>query len=384
MNIIYLFDQILFVLMALTVFYLFVFSLYSVWNKYENTLSGKIKNRMAVLIPSYKEDSVIMESVNSMLSQDYPKELFDIVVISDKMSAQTNEMLSTLPIKLLEIDPEISSKAFAMRCAMEWLPEANYNIVVILDADNCVKEDFLSRVNEIFNSGIKALQAHRMAKDTGNDMAILDAISEEINNSIFRKGHTSMGLSSALIGSGMAFDFRWFRDNVAKLETSGEDKELELLLFKDRIYVEYIDNLPVYDEKVKREKTFYNQRRRWVATQFGSLARGLRGLPKALVTFNFDYIDKVLQWMMLPRVVVLGLICIMIVVMFLLNWQLSMKWIFLLISLIVAFLMAIPQYLLTKRSLHALKRVPLIFLLMFANLFRSKGANKKFIHTQKG
>lgn len=384
MNIIYLFDQILFVLMALTVFYLFVFSLYSVWNKYENTLSGKIKNRMAVLIPSYKEDSVIMESVNSMLSQNYPKELFDIVVISDKMSAQTNEMLSTLPIKLLEIDPEISSKAYAMRCAMEWLPEANYNIVVILDADNCVKEDFLSRVNEIFNSGIKALQAHRKAKDTGNDMAILDAISEEINNSIFRKGHTSMGLSSALIGSGMAFDFRWFRDNVAKLETSGEDKELELLLFKDRIYVEYIDNLPVYDEKVKREKTFYNQRRRWVATQFGSLARGLRGLPKAIVTFNFDYIDKVLQWMMLPRVVVLGLICIMIVVMFLLNWQLSMKWIFLLISLIVAFLMAIPQYLLTKRSMHALKRVPLIFLLMFANLFRSKGANKKFIHTQKG
>jgi len=384
MKIFYLFDQILFVLMALTVFYLFVFSLYSVWNKYENTLSGKIKNRMAVLIPSYKEDSVIMESVNSMLSQDYPKELFDVVVISDKMSAQTNEMLSTLPIKLLEIDPEISSKAYAMRCAMEWLPETNYDIVVILDADNCVKEDFLSRVNEIFNSGIKALQAHRMAKDTGNDMAILDAISEEINNSIFRKGHTSMGLSSALIGSGMAFDFRWFRDNVAKLETSGEDKELELLLFKDRIYVEYIDNLPVYDEKVKREKTFYNQRRRWVATQFGSLARGLKGLPKAFFTFNFDYIDKVLQWMMLPRVVVLGLICIMIVVMFIVEWQLSMKWIFLLISLIVAFLMAIPQYLLTKRSIHALKRVPLIFLLMFANLFRSKGANKKFIHTQKG
>lgn len=384
MKIFYLFDQILFVLMAMTVFYLFVFSLSSMWSKSEKTVSGKKKKKMAVLIPAYKEDPVIMESVNSMLCQDYKKELFDIVVISDKMTDQTNEMLSRLPVKLLKIDPEFSSKAYAMRYAMEWLPETNYEIVVILDADNCVNKDFLSRVNDIFNSGIKALQAHRMAKDTGNDMAILDAISEEINNSIFRKGHTSMGLSSALIGSGMAFDFRWFRDNVAKLETTGEDKELELLLFKDRIYVEYIDNLPVYDEKVKREKTFYNQRRRWVATQFGSLARSLRGLPKALVTFNIDYIDKVLQWMMLPRVVVLGLICIMIVVMFIMEWQLSIKWIFLLVSLIVAFLMAIPQYLLTKRSLQALKRIPLIFLLMFANLFRSKGANKKFIHTQKG
>lgn len=384
MKIIYLFDQVLFVLMALTVFYLFVFSLCSMWSKSEKILPGKKRKKIAVLIPAYKEDSVIMESVNSMLSQDYTKELFDIVVISDKMTAQTNELLSRLPVKLLKIDPEFSSKAFAMRCAMDTLSETNYDIVVILDADNCVNEDFLSRVNDIFSSGVKALQAHRMAKDTGTDMALLDAISEEINNSIFRRGHTSLGLSSALIGSGMAFDFRWFRDNVKRLETSGEDKELELLLFKDRIFVEYMEDLPVYDEKVKREKTFYNQRRRWVATQFGSLARGLRGIPKALVTFNFDYVDKVIQWMMLPRVVVLGLICIMIVVMFILDWQLSMKWMFLLISLIVAFLMAIPQYLLTKRSLHALKRVPLIFLLMFANLFRSKGANKKFIHTQKG
>ncbi len=384
MKIFYLFDQILFVLMALTVFYLFVFSLYSMWNKKENRQIKKLKNRFVVLIPAYKEDSVIMESVNSVLNQDYPKNLLDIVVISDKMSEQTNDRLSKSPIKLLKINPETSSKAFAMRCAIDTLPETHYDIVVILDADNTVKEDFISRVNDLFNSGVRALQAHRMAKDTGNDMSVLDAISEEINNSIFRKGHTSLGLSSALIGSGMAFEFKWFRNNVNNLETSGEDKELELLLFKDRIYIEFAENLPVYDEKVKKEKIFYNQRRRWIATQFGSLAKGLKGLPKALVTFNFDYVDKVIQWMMLPRVVVLGLISVMAFISLLFDWQLTVKWIFLLICLIVTFLMAIPQYLLTKRALHALKRVPLIFLLMFANLFRTKGANKKFIHTQKG
>jgi len=35
-------------------------------------------------------------------------------------------------------------------------------------------------------------------------LALLDGISEEINNNIFRKGHQTLGLSSALIGSGMA------------------------------------------------------------------------------------------------------------------------------------------------------------------------------------
>ncbi len=226
MKIFYLFDQILFVLMALTVFYLFVFSLYSMWNKKENRQIKKLKNRFVVLIPAYKEDSVIMESVNSVLNQDYHKNLLDIVVISDKMSEQTNDRLSKSPIKLLKINPETSSKAFAMRCAIDTLPETHYDIVVILDADNTVKEDFISRVNDLFNSGVRALQAHRMAKDTGNDMSVLDAISEEINNSIFRRGYFT-----ALFGSdriGMAFEFKWFRNNVNNLETSGEDKELEL------------------------------------------------------------------------------------------------------------------------------------------------------------
>jgi hypothetical protein len=34
---------------------------------------------------------------------------------------------------------------------------------------------------------------------TNNSWAILDAISEEINNNIFRKGHRVLGLSSAII-----------------------------------------------------------------------------------------------------------------------------------------------------------------------------------------
>jgi hypothetical protein len=52
---------------------------------------------------------------------------------------------------------------------------------------------------------IFAVQGHRTAKNTNNSWAILDAISEEINNNIFRKGHRVLGLSSAIIGSGMAF-----------------------------------------------------------------------------------------------------------------------------------------------------------------------------------
>ena len=46
-------------------------------------------------------------------------------------------------------------------------------------------------------------------KDTNT--AVLDAVSEEINNSIFRKGHTRLGFSSGLSGSGMAFEYDLFK-----------------------------------------------------------------------------------------------------------------------------------------------------------------------------
>ena len=384
MNILHTLDTIVFSLMALAVSYIFVFALFSLWDRKNDHKQAKKKSRVVVLIPAYKEDSVIIESVDSMLKQDYEADCLDVVVISDKMQDETNQQLLKLPITLFIINPEISSKAHAMNCAIDLLGERNYDFVVILDADNTVEENFISRINDIYNSGIKAIQAHRKAKNFDNDMAILDAISEEINNSIFRKGHTSFGLSSALIGSGMAFDYEWFRMNVKKLETAGEDKELELLLFKERIYIDFIDDLPVYDEKVKKKRVFYNQRRRWLATQVGSFISGLKGVPKAIFSLNLDYIDKIVQWLLPPRVVMIGFISIVSLLLLVIDWKISLKWIVLLIFLVVTFVMAIPDYLVTKRNLRAVKRIPLLFILMFINLFRTKGANKKFIHTQKG
>jgi hypothetical protein len=39
------------------------------------------------------------------------------------------------------------------------------------------------------------VQGHRAAKNT-KDFAMLDAISEEINNNIYSKGHRAIGMSS--------------------------------------------------------------------------------------------------------------------------------------------------------------------------------------------
>ncbi len=376
-------EWILFIIMAIPVGYYFVFSFFSLWGGGKKYPVAKKKSRVVVLIPAYKEDRVIEGSVRSLMSQEYPENKMDIVVISDKMRDETNEMLSALPVRLLAINPETSSKAVALNMAIDSLKGEKYDLIVILDADNVVEPNFISEINDAFYFGLTAIQAHRTAKNLNNDMAILDAISEEINNSIFRKGHVNMGFSSALIGSGMAFDYKWFKQNVNKLTTSGEDKELEIILFKDRVFVDYLDNLMVYDEKIQGEKSFYNQRRRWIAAQFGSLFSALKDLPGAIFSRNVDYIERIFVWMMPPKIIIMGIISIASVITLIFQWRLTIKWWALLILMLISFAMAIPDFLITKRSLKAINRLPLIFILMFINLFRTKGVNKKFIHTSK-
>jgi len=377
-------DSLCFFLLGMSVLYLFVFALLShIKRKDIYPPAGKL-HRFVVLYPAYKEDRVIENAVSNFLLQDYPKSCYDIVVISDQMQEDTVNRLKAMPIKLIEIDFRQSSKAKAMQYAMMNLSNDSYDMVVIMDADNTVEPNFLNEFNKAYHNGCLVIQAHRMAKNLDTDTAILDAVSEEINNSIFRKGHVRLGLSSALIGSGMAIDYQWLKKNIHKLRTAGEDKELEALLLKENIYIEYLEHVNVYDEKTQKDSTFYNQRRRWLASQLFAITNNIGKLPGALLNGKFDYANKICQWMMLPRVLLIGFIGIISIIVLLYQWTWAIKWLILELLLIISLSIAVPDYLVNERFKKAIWKAPKLFLLMTLNLFRLRGVNKKFIHTEHG
>ena len=102
-----------------------------------------------------------------------------------------------------------------------------------------------------------------MAKNLNTGMAYLDAISEEINNSIFRLGHVNLGMSAALIGSGMAFEYPLFYDAMMdNTSVGGFDRVLEMKLLYKGIHIHYLLDTIVRDEKIQKANSFYKQRRR--------------------------------------------------------------------------------------------------------------------------
>ena len=60
----------------------------------------------------------------------------------------------------------------------------------------------------------------------------------------------------------------------------------------------------------------------------------------------------------------------------------SIKWWILSFIQFVAMLVPVPSELMTGRLLRALMRIPVLAFIMIGNLFKLKGANKKFIHTE--
>lgn len=377
-------DAVIFLLFLLAVLYILIFSLASLKKRKDVYPPAKRKHRFAVLFPAYREDAVIIHSVQTFLKQEYPKEMYEVIIIADMMKESTIHGLRNLSATVLEVDYEKSTKTKALQFAVDYLQtkKEHFDMVVILDADNIVKPTFLDKLNNAFYSGCLAIQTHRVAKNRNTSTAVLDAVSEEINNSIFRKGHTNLGFSSALIGSGMAFDYDWFKENIYKADHVGIDKQLERLLLTQRIYIEYLTNVYTYDEKVQKTGHFYAQRRRWIATQFTNLFSGMWSLPKAFFTGNWDYCDKLLQWMMPPRVILFGFIILIACAFTWYDWVLSLKWWGLLFTLCVAFSLAVPDYLVDNRFRKAILSLPILFLLMFFNIFRLRGANKEFIHTE--
>ena len=374
--ILYIIDWGLFIVTAGTVLYLGLFAIASFINRAHETPRTKRQNRIVVLIPSYKQDDVIEHTVISVLSQAYPQRMFDVTVISDHQSEMTNMRLAQYPITLLTPNFAESTKAKSLQYAILNLPEFKiYDIVLILDADNIVEQDFLQKVNEAFEiAATKAIQTHRISKNRDTTAARLGAIFEEINNAIFRRGHINMGLSSALAGSGTAYDFNWFKNNVMKAKTAGEDKELEALLLRQEIFIDYFEEIYVYGEKKRTTIKLNQQRGRWATQQFQNVIRNIKFLPGAVFRKQYDLADKIIQWMLLPRTTMMAIIILMSIVLPFIYMTLAIKWWILAALALFIFALVTPDYLIEEVWDNSLLRSPFTTLW---KKFRDKNKNEK-------
>ena len=362
-QLLYIIDWFLFGIVALTVLYLMVFTIASLFFHQQALTKTKQQNRFIILISAYNNPGVI-HTVKSILAQSYPQRLFDVTVISDHNDEMTNFRLAQEPVTLLTSNFTKSTKAKALQLAVNNLPQFKiYDVAIILDAGNVVDTEFLSMMNDAFESaGTKAIQAHRLSRNRDTTASRMGSVFEEINNSIFRRGHIVLGLSAGLMGSGCAFDFNWFKSNIFNIKSAWEDKEMEALLMRQHVYVDYFDQIFVFDEKTREAKEFNRERGRWIKAQFWMFLHNIRFFPMAILNRQYNWADKIIQWMLIPRMVMMAIIIGMCIILPCIYTSLAFKWWGLFAIVLLLFALATPDYLVDDHWETTFFKSPLVLM----------------------
>ncbi|MGN1210492.1 MAG: glycosyltransferase [Candidatus Cryptobacteroides sp.] len=371
---------ILILLLAVPAVYYFVFAVAGrISHVGRKVNSEAVASQFCILIPAYRSDGFILPTVKSALDQDYPEDRFRVVVISDGMKEETDELLRAAGAEVQKVCFENSTKAAALNAAMEYLGSGAADYVAILDSDNIVDRSFLRQMNGALGGRMVAVQGHRCAKNTDTPVAMADGIFEEVNNLVFRQGHCALGLSSALIGSGMALPYEWFAKNAGGFVTAGEDKEMELQLLKDGIFVEYASGIRILDEKTRSMGNLQKQRMRWLTAQYFLIGRALGELPQARL--KAGYADKLLQWAFPPRILLVTGLPLVAIVTILARSAFMPVYAASTVLLYTGIALGVPEWVKAGDLLAIIKQGPMMLWTTIKNIFRKKSGKDKYIHT---
>lgn len=365
-------DAILFLLLAIPVLYLFIYALASL-KKYKNPYPPAEKqHRFLVLFVVLKNGKEVIESINHFLdTQIYPREMYDIAIAATQLPEDDLVALLQMPVSIVVPDKEHCSKVYAIQQVMERYSPNEYDAITIFNSDNKAVPNALELFNNAYYSGCDAIQAHRMTENLNTNISVLNATSEEINNRLFRKAHTVLGFSSALIGSGMMLDFEMFHRIAPRLISSDLTKGLEMELLKENIYTEYIEDVICYCKKTEDTSGYNRERQRWLSAQYQSTLLAIVQLPLAFLQGKWDLCEKLFQWLMPSRFLLIIYIAVFTTAITFLDWSLSFKWYGLLAALFLSFLMAMPDGEISHHFRKAFWSLPiLIFASAFSHVVR--------------
>ncbi len=222
------------------------------------------KTRFRICVPAHDESAGIGATVESLLAIDYPRELFDVLVIADNCSDDTADQARRAGAVVLERRSETErGKGYALHHAFERLPE-NVDAVAVIDADTLVSPNLLRAFEARLLAGAHAVQADYAVRNPNAGWRTrLIAIAFGAFHIVRSRGRERMGVSAGLRGNGMCFSASVLRQVPHEAFSVVEDVEYGIRLAEAGFRVFYADEAHVYGEMVSNARAARSQRERW-------------------------------------------------------------------------------------------------------------------------
>lgn len=227
-------------------------------------------SRLLIVIPAHDERSGIARTVASCRAQDYPAELFQVLVIADNCSDDTAEIAASAGAEVVVREhPTQRSKGYALEYLIDQLVRSGrferLDAIVVIDADSIATPDLSRKFDAMIQAGDDWIQAYyTVANADASWRTRLMTYAFSLINGVDPLGHDRLGFSSPLHGNGMCFTTRGLKRVPWKSYGLVEDYEYSWVV---RMAGERIAFLP--DAAVKATmlegggEAAANQRRRW-------------------------------------------------------------------------------------------------------------------------
>ncbi len=244
------------------------------------------RTRFACLVAARNEEAVIGALVESLREQDYPNALYDIFVIPNNCTDNTEAAALTAGAKIFRCFEPIRCKGDALHEAVAWLLPRGYDAFCVFDADNVADTQFLARMNDAFCAGAQVCKgAMRVKNPYDSWLSGCYGLYFTLFDTFFSRARMSCGLSSKLVGTGFAVH-RAVLERLGGWNTStiAEDAEFAALCAANGVRVCFVPNALTYDEAPNDFVVSLRQRRRWCSgimdaavKMDAALAAALRG-----------------------------------------------------------------------------------------------------------
>ncbi len=225
-------------------------------------------HKYAILIAARNEKYVIGNLLDSIKKQDYPSELLTTFVVADNCTDNTAEIARNNGAICYErFDDEHKTKGFALEYLLDRIEEdygrQSFEGYFIFDADNLLNQNYISKMNDAFDSGEKIITSYRNTKNFDeNWIASTYALHWIRSIRMNHRARSVLRLATNIQGTGFLFASEIVKDGWHYTSLT-EDRALTADAVAQGYQITYQDEAEFFDEQPVSLRVALRQRLRW-------------------------------------------------------------------------------------------------------------------------
>jgi cellulose synthase/poly-beta-1,6-N-acetylglucosamine synthase-like glycosyltransferase len=257
-------------------------------------------------------------------------------------------------------------------------------VLIIFDSDNLVHPNYLKNLNRYFQRGFKVVQTHMLSKNPDNTYARLDSMGHIYYTFYERLVKMQLGMSSAILGLGIAIDFDLYKEINYQHTIGGFDKKLQSQLARKVKQIAFAEDAVVYDEKVEDAAVLQQQRTRWIYSYFGHFKESWLLTKAGFKNLNMGQILLGTSMLRPPMILLVLAMLLLAFLSFFINPALLYGWAVIVPLFGINFLLTILTQSRQKGMLQSVKSLPLMLYSQLRSLLKIKKAKQNFLKTEHG